>query len=218
MSQAAKTHTDFSNDTDADLLTIISWKGEDEYAAREALGELYRRNAPYLTAVCLRAYRRSIGDDAVHDLVSDTFLRVFRHAAAAFEPSDETDAENIRKHVRAWLGTITYNLFLMKLRGATEQSTKLIDGNKCGRIPNPVQFPSENLCKYDEIRNVIENELTARERDVLYARLWNYDVNAEKQMFDPDVLADLVEQWGTTNANIRQILSRTLRKIRDHLS
>lgn len=217
MSHVAKMPvTDFSKDTDADLLTLISWRGENESAAREAWGEFYRRHFKFLSVVCLRAYGIQIGYAGVEDLVNDLFLQVFAHGADTFRTS-ESDREIIRKLIRSWLRTVAHNLFLMDRRGRKRRREAAFDEVDVG-TPNRTAptMSADRAANCARVREVIES-LSERERDVLFARFWNYDITADKQSFASDVLADLVETWKTTDANVRQILCRTLKKIEDRL-
>jgi RNA polymerase sigma factor (sigma-70 family) len=207
---------DFSKETDADLLTMISWRPDDESAARDAWAEFYRRHFKFLSVVCLRAYSHQLGSAGVEDLVSDTFLQVYAHGAETFR-TGETDQDTIRKLVRAWLRTIAHNLFLMERRGRKRRRETVFDEIDVGApAPAPRMSPAR-AADCEQVREVLDS-LSERERDVLFARFWNYDMAAGKQSFASAVLADLVDRWNTTDANIRQILSRALNKIKDRLS
>jgi DNA-directed RNA polymerase sigma subunit (sigma70/sigma32) len=61
-------------------------------------------------------------------------------------------------------------------------------------------------------------QLSEREYDILMARFSNYDMTGGKQEFDPAVLADLCERWQVTKDYVRQIFSRTLRKLKAQLT
>lgn len=205
-----------TEESDADLLTMMSWRSEDECGARKAWGEFYCRHFKFLSFVCLRAYEKGIGRAGVEDLVNDTFVRVYLHAATTFQ-TDQTDIAIVRRIVRAWLRSISHNLFLMSRRAQS-----VVCETVCGELELlpvnsvlPLSSEREVLCQ--QIREVID-ELTERERDVLFARFWNYDPGSGKQTFASEMLSDLIDRWQTTEENIRQILSRTLKKIKDRLS
>ena len=212
---ASETETDFTNDTDADLLTMASWQATDGEAARKAWGEFYLRHFNFLGAVCMR-YKKSIGIQGVEDLVNETFIRVFTHGAETFATSED-DPVQIRKQVRKWLRVIAHRQFLMNLRGRDDLAEQLFaEVEVSSRAPISQSEETRVLC--EKARAVVET-LSDRELDVLFARFWNYDITAKKkQTFDPDVLADLQVRWETTDANIRKILSRTLTKIREGIS
>lgn len=216
MSQAARIQeTDFSKDTDADLLTLISWREEDGEGARKAWGEFYTRHFDFLSAVCLKSYGVRLGSEDVKDLVNDTFLRVFTHGADSFR-TDDADADNVRKLVRVWLCQIAKTLFLMRIRGRKRLPEVGFEESENASIEfTPLSPEREVQC--ERVRELLA-QLPEREFDVLMARLSNYHRNAGKQQFDSELLTDLAERWQVTKDYVRQILSRTLRKIKDQLS
>jgi RNA polymerase sigma factor (sigma-70 family) len=216
LSKAARIQEpDFIKDTDADLLTLISWREEDEEGARRAWGEFYTRHFNFLSAVCLKSYGNRLGADGVQDLVNDTFLRVFTHGAHNFR-TDQPEADYVRKLVRVWLCKIANSLFLMELRGRKRLPEVVFEESEHAAIEfTPLSLERETQC--ERVRELLA-QLPEREYDVLMARLSNYHRNEGKQQFDPEVLSDLAERWQVTKDNVRQILSRSLRKIKDQLS
>jgi DNA-directed RNA polymerase specialized sigma24 family protein len=98
---------DLSSENDDDLLVQIGWQREEPALAREACAELFRRHVDYLFRECSKRCGKYLGGDAgVQNVVSDTFLHVYFHAAERFMPSGSKDPDQIRRHVRAWLGTV----------------------------------------------------------------------------------------------------------------
>lgn len=214
--QAAKTQeTDFSRDSDADLLTLISWRDDDEEAACAAWGEFYRRYFKLVSVICLKAYNRQIGESGVEDLVNDTFLRVYTHGAATFRTS-ETDNERIRKLVGVWLGEIAKRLFLMQLRGRKELPEVAFDETEHA-CQEATELSEERREQCERLRKILDG-LNERERDVLMARFSNYHRSGGKQQFDSEVLADLAEKLQITKDGVRQILCRTLKKVKVQIS
>lgn len=213
---AAKSQeTDLRNESDADLLTMISWREDEEEAALAAWGEFYLRHFDFLTLICLKAYKRQIGEAGVQDLVSDTFLRVLTHGAVTFGTA-ETDPDKLRKLIRVWLSEIARNLFLMQLRGRNRLPEIAFDDTEhaCEETA-PLSEERQKQC--EQLREILDG-LNHRERDVLMARFSNYHRSGGKQQFDPDVLADLAENMQITKDAVRQILCRTLKKIKAQLS
>ena len=216
LTQAAKTQeTDLSNESDADLLTYISWRDEHEEAALAAWGEFYLRHFDLLTVICLKAYQPQIGEAGVEDLVNDAFLRVLTHGAATFKTS-ENDPDKIRKLVGVWLSKIAKNLFLMHLRGKKKMPEVTFEETE-HECEETTPLSEERLKQCEQLRVVLDS-LKERERDVLMARFSNYHRSGGKQQFDPEVLADLAEKLQITKDAVRQILCRTLKKIKEQLS
>jgi RNA polymerase sigma factor (sigma-70 family) len=202
--------TAFSNETDADLLTMISWREDEEEVALAAWGEFYLRQFRALTYICLKAYQRQIGESGVEDLVSETFLRVWTHGAATFRTA-ETDPDKLRKLITIWLSEIAKSLFLMQLRGRSRMPLVTFDETEHAcQEATPLSTERQKQC--EQLREVLDG-LNARERDVLMARFSNYHRSGGKQQFDPEVLTDLAEKLQITKDSVRQILCRTLKKI-----
>lgn len=216
MPQAAKPQElDLSDESDADLLTMVSWREDEEEAALAAWGEFYRRYFDLLALICLKAYQRQIGEAAVEDLVNDTFLRVWTHGAATFRTA-ETDPGKLRKLIGVWLGEIARNLFLMQLRGRNRLPEIAFDETEHAcEVAMPLSEERRQQC--EQLREALDG-LSERERDVLMARFSNYHRSGGKQQFDPEVLADLAEKWQITKDSIRQVLCRALKRIRSQLS
>lgn len=212
---AKSQEADLSNESDADLLTMISWREDEEDAALAAWGEFYLRHFKLLTLICLKAYQRQIGETGVEDLVSDTFLRVLTHGAVTFRTA-ETDTDKLRKLTGVWLSEIARNLFLMQLRGRNRLPEVSFDETEhaCEEA-TPLSEERQEQC--EQLREILDG-LNDRERDVLMARFSNYHRTGGKQQFDPEVLADLAEKLQVTKDAIRQILCRTLKKIKAQLS
>ena len=216
MPQAAKPQElDLSDESDADLLTMVSWREDDEEAALAAWGEFYRRYFDLLTLICLKAYQRQIGEAGVEDLVNDTFLRVWTHGAATFRTA-ETDPGKLRKLIGVWLGEIARNLLLIQLRGRNRLPEIAFDETEHA-CEEATPLSEERRQQCEQLREALDG-LSERERDVLMARFSNYHRSGGKQQFDPEVLADLAEKWQITKDSIRQVLCRTLKRIRSQLS
>lgn len=207
--------TDFENESDADLLTLISWRQDDGEAARAAWREFYNRYFKLLAHICMKRYERQIGQQGVNDLVNDTFLRVFDGGADTFK-TDETDPQKLRHHVGAWLGAIALNIFRARRRGEKRlPMVQLEDFEFPVEESTPLSEERSEQC--ERLKDVMES-LQPRERDILLARFANYHRSKGKQQFEPHVLERLAMDWKITKDNVRQIYSRTMRKIKEQLS
>ena len=207
--------TDLSVESDADLLTLISWREEDGRVARVAWREFYSRYFKLLAHICMQRFVGKIGEQGVNDLVNDTFLRVFDGGADTFK-TEESDPQKLRHQIGAWLGQIALNIFRSRLRG--EKRLPTIQ-------PEDLEFPvevtaplsDERAEQCERLREVMQN-LQPRERDILLARFANYHRSGGKQQFESHVLERLAKDWRITKDNVRQIYSRTMRKVKDQLS
>lgn len=207
--------TDLSEESDTDLLTLISWREEDGDGARAAWREFYSRYFKLLAHICMRRFACQIGDQGVNDLVNDTFLRVFDGGADTFK-TEECNPQKLRHQIGAWLGQIALNIFRVRLRGERRLLTVQPEDLEFPvEAPTPLSDEREEQC--ERLREVMQN-LQPRERDILLARFANYHRSGGKQQFEPHVLERLAKDWGVTKDNVRQIFSRTMRKVKEQLS
>lgn len=206
--------TDLSKESDADLLTLISWREEDRDGARAAWQEFYSRYFKLLAHICMRQFAGQIGEQGVSDLVTDTFLRVFDGGANTFK-TEERDAKKLRHQIGAWLGRIALNIFRARLRGV-KQLPIVHSEDLDFPVDAPTPLSEERAEKCERLRKVLQN-LQPRERDILLARFANYHRSGGKQQFEPHVLERLARDWGITKDNVRQIYSRTMRKVKEQL-
>lgn len=207
--------TDLSEESDADLLTLISWRQEDGDAARAAWREFYSRYFKLLAHICMNRFAAQIGEQDVNDLVTDTFLRVFDGGADTFK-TRENDPQKLRHHIGAWLGQIALNIFRVRLRGEKRLPTVQPEDLDFP-VDTPTPLSDERAAQCERLREVLQN-LQPRERDILLARFANYHRSGGKQQFEPHVLERLAKDWGITKDNVRQVYSRTMRNVKEQLS
>ena len=207
---------DPSGETDADLLVYMSLASDDPPTARSAWEEFYCRHAEYLHAVCLRAYGPLLGGDAgACDLVADTFLRAYEHAAT-FDAAGITDLDRLRWRTRAWLGRIAQRLMQNALRGRGKVPTQFLDQDRWQRVPEAPAAPAPVSEQTERVRDALL-ALSEREQLVLRATLQWYRPGEEHQRLPNDVAADLARTLRTTPENLRQIRRRALKKIEARL-
>jgi RNA polymerase sigma factor (sigma-70 family) len=206
---------DLSKESDADLLTLISWREEDVEGARAAWRDFYGRYFKLLAHICMKRFAQQIGVQGVNDLVNDTFLRVFDGGADTFK-TEETDPQKLRHLIGAWLGQIALNIFRGRLRGEKRLPTVQVEEFEFP-IKDPTPLSDERADQCERLQEVLQS-LQPRERDVLLARFANYHRSGGKQQFEPHVLERLARDWRITKDNVRQIYSRSMRKVKEKLS
>ncbi len=202
----------FSEDSDYDLLEIMTWKDSDPIAAKEAWAEFYHRHVKYLYYVLLKSIKGLCKHELAEDLTSETLLRVFERGAVTFKRSKEEDPDKIRRHVRAWIGKIAHNLKCEVFRGRSFNEIKVPFDNIEDISNNEVTSYSQ---RNEELYHLFETVLDERKKGILRVIFMYYDPTKPNQKLPDDVLDDISQQWGITRVNIRQIKSRALKKIKD---
>lgn len=213
----ADSEFDPKNETDEDLLVLMSWHADDPGVANVAFAQFHKRHVRYLYAVSLEAYAHDIGHDGVEDLVQETFWRAFKKAAT-FTPLGTDDDEAATRRVRAWLGKIAFRLVLTAVRRQNRRVKLVTDVD--GRIescPDEHTVRRELTEEEELVRHGLADALNKRERDVLRSFASYYDPESEHQYPPVGVIAELCERFATTEENIRQIRRRALKKLRNYI-
>jgi len=212
---------DCNNETDAELLTLMGWRKDDELEASRAFREFYSRYFNLLTRMCEKKYKGQLNEQEIEDLVSETFLRVFEKSADKFK-TDEKDLKKLRHHIGAWLGGIAYNLFRMRHRAQKRLPVFQFEDDFDPQSP-VFDHPEEDSMsparveQHKRLQSILD-DLTDKERDILLTRFANSHRSEGKQQFRSEDLERLTSDWELTKDNVRQIFNRTLKKVRAQLS
>ena len=160
----------------------------------EELREVYRENVAAVYAFL--AY--SVSRDVAEDLTSATFERVIR-SWASFDPS--------RSSVRAWVLVIARHLLTDHYRRQSHRAGPSLDEHPV--ILDTLVTPDDATARFldaDTAKSWLR-ELSQRERDVLAMR-YGADMTA----------AEISRALDLTPANVHQITSRALRRLRELLT
>ena len=203
------------SETDADLLTLMSWRSSEEEAAREAGDVFYRRHVSYVYVVSLRAVRKYFMDEScAEDLTSETFSRVYERAGT-FKCDSGLDFETLRLRVRAWIGAIANNVLMDALRARQAERAQQLDEDAWDE--QPAEVPPEDSAAVALVRRAMEEVLNDREREVLRVTFLTYKPGAKQQRLSNSDTADLAKTLQTTPDNLRKIRRNAMRKIRDYM-
>ncbi len=211
---------ELTNEGDADLLVYMGLADSDLVCARAAWDVFYRRHVEYLYRVCLRAYGDILGGEAgVADLVAEAFRAAYENAHK-FDPAGITDANRLRRRVRAWLGWIARRLVQDILRGRSRLPTRALELDHWQQVAEPERLGgeagNEPSPKEKAVRQAVES-LSEREQLVIRTTLQWYHPEKQHQRLPNDIAADLGRTLGTTPENLRQIRRRAMRKSADFL-
>ena len=203
-----------TDESDANLLVYMTMRDEDLDGARAAWGEFYRRHAPYLAAVCQRAYGRLLsGPSGAADLVAETFRKAFLRAETFTLTEDSDDVQRLR--IRAWLGVIARRLMLsiLRSRGRSQAMVALEEWHQPARSDEA----ELNASAVARVREALET-LPDRQQHILRVTMQYYDPSSGTGRLPGEVLADLAKTLNTTPENIRQLRRRALMRLREVLS
>jgi RNA polymerase sigma factor (sigma-70 family) len=211
MKTAGSSPPDGVLDSDAELLARIADASTDPNVRSHAQAAFYSAHVRYLYGALQRdAYKLlRVAGVGPEDLVQETFHRAFERART-FDAGDTSDADQLRRRTRAWLGRIALNLLADYLRKTREVSaTPYLERLSCDDIDREAT-PSRDLSSICEALD----RLSEREQDVLRVTAL-YQRAGEHQRLPNAVSAELAARWGTTNENIRAIRSRALKKLKE---
>jgi RNA polymerase sigma factor (sigma-70 family) len=199
--------------SDADLLLLMSMRREEPCAARAAWEAFYLRHGRYVWVVCRRAYGDLLGGD-VDDLVIETFRRAYERAES-FNDGGLDDPERLTLRTRAWLGRIAQRLFQTLMRTRRLASVSRLELDHWQNIAPEEEAPRDEK-RIRRVRRALE-QLTPREQLVLRTTMQWYQPDKANQRMPDDVVADLAGTLDTTAENLRQIRRRALKKLRQML-
>lgn len=215
MQSARNTLIKEMDDSDEDLLVIISMKEEIE-ARQQAFDEFYRRYAPFLWDFICKIGRTRLDEDELKDIFNRTFVNVYEYSGS-FDTQGEKEPEIIQKKIRGWLARIvkrevqnifTNGRFISDLE--IELYQKMVDSSK-GR--------SSTTTFQKEILSEALAQLPDREQHILLT-YWEYHElgqgNQSKNM-PIDVLEGLCRRYDTSKANVRQIVHRSYEKVEQYI-
>lgn len=194
-------------------LLIISEKSNNERSSIDAFTAIYREYSKFVYSV-VSVNLKNVGlydVDVVEAIVNDTFYILYEKPLDFNFPKDAVNDGNFK----AWLSVVAKNELLRLLKKSTNKMASLellqIDPFIESEEIEEELYESVNV----QIMNNALNSLPERDREILRAIYMHY----EKGKNTPsDVLDELCERYKTTKDNIRQIKSRSEKKIIEYFS
>ena len=128
-------------------------------------------------------------DEEVDDALQDTFIRLW----------NRTETIENKRQAEGTLITTIKNICIDNIRHSAKHKTEEIDS-----LPDFPEYEDNAAETLYDVTNIIEHSLTKQQREILYQRDrdgWEFD--------------EIARYHHTTEANIRVILSRTRKKVRE---
>ena len=227
------------NEPDDYLIELMGIKDDFPQEALEAYGKIYDR---YWQVMLTIAWGVTGDESLAKDLVSDTFNVVYNRAST-FNKGKIRNANNMRLSIKKWMTTIMkhvfYDNFLDDAYKHSSESDSLeesyiiekhhfakslqtdyddfIEASKKGdaELEQTITIPAHNQDSNNliKVKNYLRN-LPERERDII---LTTYNLYTPNKYTPSQVLDELESRWGTTRENIRKILSKFRKSIKEEL-
>lgn len=206
------------NENHETLFLMMSMKDDDIELAENAFCEFHRRFANYLYAVIRNACSGFIpvyGDTFVESVFSNTMLTIYEKAGE-FTSVESLDEDHKVKRIKSWLGKIARNETFQLLREYREGQERIDYNTDFINESNIIDEPEENEVKTIEkkLLDIALNSLKEKERDILLT-FFRYEEAGKNT--PTNVLQELCTYYDTTSENLRQIKSRALKKINEHI-
>jgi RNA polymerase sigma factor (sigma-70 family) len=204
---------DLSKKMDGELLMLIAQRHD---GWEDAFRVFYERHREYLFYICNRKYCHELGADAVQDLVQDTFVRVLEKAHT-FRADDTLSPDASLRRTRGWLQRIAENLFNDHHRRNTSIPTEPLTDAHIVHTSMPAENDSQDSQDSKQMKIIKDalNSLTEREQDIMRTVYQWYDSGKN---LPEHVIEELTQRYDTTPENIRQILSRARKKVREFIA
>lgn len=210
MEVSRKLSTKVDDDSDEDLLVIISMKDEID-ARTSAFDTFYNRYAGFLWEYIDRPSNVILSEDEKRDIFNRSFMNVYDYSGS-FELRGESNPEIIGKKIRGWLIAIVktqVKALLSNGRFITDEEVlnykKMVQASK---------FPAQPTYSGEVLSKALSS-LSERDQHILLT-YWEFHEPGQgdqsKNLPQP-VLESLCERYDTSKANVRQIVHRSYNKV-----
>ena len=202
------------NETDEDLMVIISMKDDPE-AANLAFSEFHRRFKRFLFGMAYNITLMLPNSNEMRDAVfQNTLINVYKYSGS-FSVDGEADPEKIKRRIHGWLVKIEKRELLALL----EDKQPIIDPeelNNIYEINNENSDDANDQPTYSEEMVEEALKLLSKRDQHIFMTYWLYyehGVGSQAKNLSDDVLEDLASKYETTLANIRKIIERSKKKV-----
>jgi RNA polymerase sigma factor (sigma-70 family) len=223
-------------ESDDYLMELMGMKQDFPDEAMEAYGKIYFRYWDVLLKIAIGVTRN---EESAQDLIADTFNMVY-NKAGTFNKGKAKVPGNIKLSILKWMTVIMQRIFYDNYLdeaykepsdNENDEDSFLIDKRSVRKNFNEdyddfteqfdenenieedsdhIQNDSENIAQVKEY----VNKLTERDRDIILT-YYNHYIQGKKT--PTIVLDDLEKRWQTTRDNIRKILEKFRKSIKESL-
>lgn len=207
------------NESDEDLLVIISMK-DDIDSSNLAFEEFHRRFKRFIYGMAIKVTANLPNSDELRDAVfQNTLVNVHKYCES-FSTEEESEPEIIKRKIHGWLVKIAKNELLSLLRGQQPvvDPEELNNGISWGANVLDEEV-SDELSYNEQIVGEALKLLKDRDQHVFMTYWLYYEMGEGSQAknLPTEVLEELAAKYDTTPENIRQIISRSKKKVFEYL-
>lgn len=208
---------DLKKESDEDLLVYISMVDEPE-VRNAAFTEFHRRFKDFLwnliTQICSSHYD---SDDLAKAVFQNTLIAVSQYSHT-FDTNGETNREQIAKKLYGWLTTIAKNetkrLLIESKNNINRQED---DGIAYQSMIANAKQSVKNTSKYLAAIESAVKRLSERDQHIVltYWQYYEHGNGSQAKNMPARVLDELASKYSTTKANIRKIIERGNKAIKE---
>lgn len=200
------------NETDEDLMVIISMKDDPE-ACNLAFSEFHRRYKRFLFGMAYNITLMLPNSNELRDAVfQNTLINVYKYSGS-FSVNGETDPEKIKRRIHGWLVKIEKRelMALLEDKQPVIDPEELNNGYESENSDDRNDQPTYGEKMVDEALKL----LSERDQHIFmtYWLYYEHGVRSQAINLPDDVLEDLASKYETTLANIRKIIERSKKKV-----
>ncbi len=206
------------NESDEDLLIIISMKEEPE-SSNLAFAEFHNRYKRFIYGMATSVTLHLPNSEELRDIVfQNTLINVYRYCDS-FSLDGESNPEIIKKRIHGWLVKIAKTELLALL--CNRQS--IIDPSEVNmKFDFGIEIDADTDTQIPYNEYIVGEALKVlKDRDQhVFMTYWLYYEQGEASQaknLPQDILNELAEKYETTPENIRQIISRSKKKVNEFL-
>lgn len=201
----------FSQLSEDALIQLMRNNPDSEIASR-AWGVLFDRYHRYVEQVIFRSYGDFLPEDIIHDICSDTFLKMRTHGAYTYDVSKSSGTKSPAIRFKNWIGVVALNATRDVLRKPKER--ELPPSLACNIVDEP---PQELTAVQQSLLEKVKSLLNPNEWAVLVVTFAFYDPHKGQQRIPSKEVRSIASALGISPDNLRQIKMRAIKKIRKFL-
>ncbi|MGD0582291.1 MAG: sigma-70 family RNA polymerase sigma factor [Bacteroidales bacterium] len=210
--------SDMSNESDEDLLVIVSMK-DDPHSSNLAFNEFYRRYKRFIFGMAYKVTEHLPNSVELRDAIfQNTLINIYKYCDS-FSVFGEKDPETIRRMIHGWIVKIEKNELKSLLSDRQYVADNSDESKEKDTTDNNIDEDNEPISYNESI--VRESLKLLNERDqhifMTYWLFYEQGKGSQAKNLPAPVLDGLASQYETTPENIRQIISRSKKKIFDFL-